>query len=64
MSSGGNVVGRAVRLIVQDGAYRLEVTCACGELFTLDVLLPYGTCERCGDDLDPDPSAVVILGSA
>ena len=40
-----------VRLVRREDALRLEVTCGCGELASLDVLEPFGTC---GAELEPD----------
>jgi len=53
-----------LRLVRHEDAVRLEVTCGCGELASLDVLLPYGTCETCGAELEPDAGEVLPMGTA
>lgn len=53
-----------VRLVRHAETLRLEVTCACGELASLDVLLPYGACETCGAELEPDAGEVLPMGTA
>lgn len=53
-----------LRLVRHEDALRLEVTCGCGEPSPLDALEPYGTCEGCGAELEPDAGEVLPMGTA
>jgi hypothetical protein len=43
-----------IRTTYREGVYVLVVTCLCGGVVVVQVLDPHGTCERCGEEVDPD----------
>ncbi len=53
-----------LRLVRHGETLLLEVTCGCGEASSLDPLEPFGTCEGCGADLEPDAGEVLPMGTA